>query len=122
MAVYSAKLLDHFEHPRGAGELPDATHRARVENPACGDVVELSLRILNGVIEQAAFKAKGCVPAMACASATAELVGGKKVAEASRISREQIRQAVDDVPPASGHALDLAVDAIRAALSRPLKG
>jgi nitrogen fixation NifU-like protein len=122
MPMYSAKLLDHFEHPRAAGDLPDATHRARVENPACGDVLELALRISNGVIEQAAFKARGCVPAMACASAMAEILNGKKVADASCISREQIRQAVDDVPPASGHALDLAVDAIRAALSRPLKG
>jgi nitrogen fixation protein NifU and related proteins len=122
MPMYSAKLLDHFEHPRCAGELPDATHRARVENPACGDVLELSLRIANGVIQQAAFKAKGCVPAMACASAVAELLVRKSVADANRISREQIRNAVDDVPPASGHALDLATDAIKAALSTLVKG
>lgn len=120
--MYSAKLLDHFQRPRGVGELPDATHRARVENPACGDVLELSLRISDGVIEQAAFKAKGCVPAMACASVISEMLANKQVHEASSISREQIRHAVDDVPPASGHALDLAVDAIRAALSSPLKG
>lgn len=118
--MYSARLLDHFEHPRLAGELPAATHRAIVQNPACGDVLELALRVAEGRIVEAKFKAKGCVPAMACASATASLMVGRSVTEAMQIAREQVLEEVGSVPPASGHALDLAVDAIRAALNSPI--
>lgn len=115
--MFSAKLLDHFEHPRFAGELKDPSHRAVVENPACGDVLELALRVEGGRIAACAFKAKGCVPAMACASALTEAIYGKSLSEASAISRDDVRRMVESVPPASGHALDLAVDALRAALA-----
>lgn len=114
--MYSAKLLDHFEHPRNAGELPDATARVKVENPACGDIMELAVRLENGVITKAAFKAKGCVPAMACASAVTELIKGKSLHAAAQVSRNDVLSAVEEVPPASGHALELAIDAVRALL------
>ena len=65
MSLYSPQLLDHFEHPRNAGELEDADLRVRVENPACGDVLELSAQTRAASIEAIRFRAKGCVPAMA---------------------------------------------------------
>jgi nitrogen fixation protein NifU and related proteins len=117
--MYSAKLLDHFEHPRGTKEISDPTHRARVENPACGDVLELSLSVTDGTIQRAAFKAKGCVPAMACASALTALLTGQKITQT--VTRAEILAEVDSVPPASGHAVDLAVDAAHAALRSPIK-
>ena len=67
--MYSSKLLDHFQHPRNAGELPDADIRVEVENPACGDILRLAVKVADGRISEIRFKAKGCVPAMACASA-----------------------------------------------------
>jgi SUF system NifU family Fe-S assembly protein len=117
-AMYSAQLLDHFEHPRHAGELQEPSAQALVENPACGDVLALGIRVEGGRIEEIAFRAKGCVPAMACASAVTELVRGRSIDEAASITKEDVRAAVDGVPPASGHALDLAVDAVQAVLSR----
>jgi len=113
------EVIEQFCRPRGTKEIFAPTHRARVENPACGDVLELSLRVANGTIAEAAFKAKGCVPAMACASALTTLLVGRWAANA--ITREEILVEVESVPPASGHAVDLAVDAALAALRSPVK-
>jgi nitrogen fixation protein NifU and related proteins len=115
--MYSAELLDHFQHPRNAGDLPDADARARIENPACGDVLELALKLAGGHISDIRFRCKGCVPAMACASAITELAQAKSLDDARAIEREDVVRAVGGVPPASGHAAQLAVDALRAALN-----
>jgi len=96
--------------------LSDATAQARVENPACGDILELAVKIAEGCIEEIRFLAKGCVPAMACASAITELAKGKSVADARTIDRDDVIRAVGSLPPASGHAAQLAVDALRAVL------
>ncbi len=114
--MYSPELLDHFEHPRNAGELPNASAKARIENPACGDVLELAVKIVEHRIDDIRFRAKGCVPAMACASAVAEMAKGKSLDEASAISRDDIVNAVGGLPSASGHAAQLAVDALRQVL------
>jgi nitrogen fixation NifU-like protein len=114
--MYTPELLDHFEHPRNAGELPDATSRARIENPACGDVLELTAKVVGGRIEDIRFRAKGCVPAMACASAVTELAKGKSVEDARALGKADVITAVGSLPPASGHAAQLAIDALRAVL------
>jgi len=116
--MYSPQLLDHFEHPRNAGELAGASVRVRVENPACGDVLELALRIADDQVEGIRFRAKGCVPAMACASALTEMVKGKSLAQARAITRADVVAAVGRLPEASGHAAQLAIDALRTALNR----
>jgi len=112
--MYSDRLLDHFEHPRNSGELAQAGRRVRVENPVCGDILELAVRLEGGRIADIRFRAKGCVPAMACGSAVTELASGRTIAEANHISREDVTLAVGGLPPASGHAAQLAVDALRA--------
>lgn len=114
--MYSPKLLDHFEHPRNAGELAGSTSRSRIENPACGDILELAVKVLDGRVVDIRFLAKGCVPAMACASALTELAKGSLVSELETIRKEDIVRAVGGLPPASGHAAQLAVDALRAVL------
>jgi SUF system NifU family Fe-S assembly protein len=116
--MYSPQVLDHFEHPRNAGliEAPDAS--ARIENPACGDVLQLTARLAADRIEDIRFRAKGCVASMACASALTELVRGKSIAEARRVSREELLAAVGGLPPASMHATHLAMDALKAALDQ----
>ena len=116
--MYSAQLLDHFEHPRNSGELADADLTVRTENPACGDILELAIKMEQGRIVAIRFRAKGCVPAMACASAMTELAEGKSPHEAFGISKEAIVEVVGGLPPASGHAAQLVIDALRAALMK----
>ena len=114
--MYSAQLLDHFEHPRNAGEVPDPDVTAEIENPVCGDVLRFSIKINGGRISDIRFKAKGCVPSMACASALTELVCGKTLSEARAISRAQVITAVGGLPQAATHAAQLALDSLSAAL------
>jgi nitrogen fixation NifU-like protein len=114
--MYSNELLDHFEHPRNSGELPDASAQARVQNPACGDILELAVKIAHGCIDDIRFRAQGCVPAMGCASAITVLAKGKSIADARAIDKADVIRAVGSLPPASGHAAQLAVDALRAVL------
>src|SRR5271157_1771111 len=116
--MYSPQLLDHFEHPRNSGELPDADAQVRTENPACGDILELAIRMDAGRITDIRFRAKGCVPAMACASAMTELANGRSAQDASSISKDEIVAAVGGLPTASGHAAQLAIDALRAVLNK----
>ena len=116
--MYSARLLDHFEHPRNAGEIENADAVAQIENPACGDVLRISLRIVDGRISEIRFLAKGCVSAMACGSALTELVNGKTIQEAAALRREELVDAVGGLPDASSHASHLAIDTLKAALSQ----
>jgi NifU-like protein involved in Fe-S cluster formation len=104
--------LDHFENPRNAGVLdaPDAT--VQLENPACGDVLKLTARVANGCIDQIRFQAKGCVPAIACGSALTELVTGKTLADAAKLSREELLRTLGGLPEASQHASHLAMEAL----------
>jgi nitrogen fixation protein NifU and related proteins len=118
--MYSPQLLDHFEHPRNAGAVaaPDAS--VQIENPACGDVMQFTLKVANSRIEEIRFLAKGCVPSIACASALTELVHGKTVENARQLRREELVAAVGGLPPASTHASYLAMDALAAALGQLL--
>ena len=88
----------------------------RIENPACGDILELTIKIDAGCIAGVRFRAKGCVPTMACASAMTELAEGKSTRQALSITKNEIVRAVGGLPAASGHAAQLAIDALRAAL------
>jgi nitrogen fixation NifU-like protein len=116
--VYSAQVLDHFENPRNAGEVADADAWVQIENPACGDILKLSAKIHDGRIAEIRFRAKGCVPAMACASLVTELSAGKLLIEAREIERGDLIQAIGGLPEASGHAGHLAIDALRALLAK----
>ena len=116
--MYSSQLLDHFEHPRNAGEISQPDAVVQLANPACGDILKLTLQIREGCVADIRFLAKGCVPAMACASALTELARGKSLAEAANIRREDVVQAVGGLPETSGHAAHLAIDAFAAALKQ----
>jgi nitrogen fixation NifU-like protein len=120
--VYSPEVLDHFQNPRNAGavEAPDA--RARLENPVCGDILELSVKLEDAKVQpmkadgkriaEIRFRAKGCVPTMACGSAITEMVAGKNLDEARQISREDLIRKVGNLPQASAHAGQLAIDTL----------
>jgi nitrogen fixation NifU-like protein len=116
--MYSAQTLDHFQTPRNAGEISDPDATVEIENPACGDVLRLTLKISSGGISEIRFKAKGCVPAMACGSALTELVSGKTLDEARKLRRQDVISAVGGLPQVSTHAAQLAVDALSAALNQ----
>jgi nitrogen fixation NifU-like protein len=116
--MYSPQVLDHFEHPRNAGSVADADVSARIENPACGDVLELTVKVAQERIAEIRFKAKGCVAAMACGSAVTELVRGKALDEVRKLSREELVRAVGGLPAASSHAGHLAMDTLAAVLGK----
>ncbi len=114
--MYSAQLLDHFERPRNVGEIANPSAAARVENPACGDVLELTLRIEEDRITQARFRTRGCVAAIACGSALTEMLSGLTVEQARGLTREAVVDAVGGLPAESQHASHLAIDGLRKAL------
>src|SRR5258705_13781358 len=85
--MYSAQVLDHFQSPRNAGQVQNPDARVQMENPACGDILELTARIAAGQIAEIRFRAKGCVSAMACGSALTEMGTGMSLDEAQRLRR-----------------------------------
>ena len=115
--MYSPAVLEHFKNPRNAGELPDATATVEVTNPACGDMMQLAVRVSGGRIADARFKTRGCVTAIACSSLLTELLRGKTLEEARRITYTQISDALGGLPPATVHGSQLAADALEAVLA-----
>jgi nitrogen fixation protein NifU and related proteins len=115
--MHSEQVLDHFQNPRNAGDLPDATATIESANPVCGDVLRLSVRIEDGRISAARFKAQGCVTAIACGSLLAEMISGKSPPEAMAITPASLSAALGGLPPSTFHAAQLACEAMRTLLS-----
>ncbi len=113
---YSDKVMDHFMHPRNMGEIENPSGVGEVGNPACGDVMRLYLKIEDGKIVDAKFKTFGCGAAIASSSMTTELIKGKTIDEALRISNEAVAEALGGLPPAKKHCSVLAEEALQAAL------
>jgi nitrogen fixation NifU-like protein len=117
LMAYSALLLDHFHHPRHAGELASSSAVAEASNPVCGDVMKLWLRVEHGRVTAASFKAAGCVPVIACGSWLADWISARRtVEEALALTPQQVETALDGVPEASKHAPQLAIEVLRKAL------
>lgn len=113
---YSAILLDHFENPRNVGVLADADGVGLAGNPACGDRLEMSLKIRDGVVREARFRASGCTAAIASGSIATEMLTGRALDEAAAIEDDDVAAALGGLPPARVHCSVLAQEAIRAAL------
>ncbi len=111
--MYSAQLLEFFQSSANAGDLPGANARSRIENPVCGDIVEFAASILDGSISEIRFRAKGCVPAMACAAALCHMVKGQTVQKASQLALRDLEARVGGVPPGSSHALQMSIEGLR---------
>jgi len=114
--VYSAQVLDHFQNPRNAGSIASPDASVQIENPACGDVLKLSLCMSDGHISEIRFLAKGCVPAMACGSLLTEMVKGKTPNQARKLTWEELVLGIGGLPEASSHAAHLALDALKTVL------
>jgi len=110
--MYSAAVLEHSEHPRNVGDLPNATNTVNVSNPVCGDELRLAVRIENGRIAAARFRTRGCKAAVASASLLTEIIVGKSIEEIRGITAEQISQALGGLPAATRHGSQLAEDAL----------
>ncbi len=113
---YSDKVVDHYENPRNVGMIENADGVGTVGNPACGDVMKLSIRIEDDIITAAKFKTFGCGAAIATSSMLTEMVVGKSVEEALEISNKAVAEALDGLPPAKLHCSVLAEDALKAAI------
>ncbi len=113
---YSEKVMDHFMHPRNVGEIPDASGVGTVGNPVCGDVMKMYLKVENDIIVDAKFKTFGCGAAIATSSMVTEMVKGKSIEEALKISNRAVAEALGGLPPIKMHCSVLAEEALRAAL------
>ncbi len=114
--MYSEKVLDHFHHPRNAGEIPQATVSIEATNPVCGDLLRLWVVVRDGRIVDARFKVEGCIPAVACASWLTERMRGRSPAELAAVTPAEIEAALDGLPAASRHASILASDGLKRVL------
>lgn len=114
--MYSEKVMDHFSNPRNVGEIEDANGVGQVGNAKCGDIMKMYLKIEDNIIVDAKFKTFGCGAAVATSSMATELVKGKTVEEAMKITNKAVAEALDGLPPAKMHCSNLAEEAIAAAL------
>ena len=115
--LYSEKVMDHFTNPRNVGEIEDANGVGEVGNAKCGDIMKMYLKIENGVIEDVKFKTFGCGAAIATSSMATEMVKGKTIEEALKLTNKAVMEALDGLPPVKVHCSVLAEQAIKAALS-----
>ena len=115
--MYSKKVIDHFEHPRNVGELPDASGVGEVGSPACGDIMKMWIKVDgNGIITDATFKTFGCASAVASSSMATEMIKGKHIDEARKITNKAIADALDGLPAHKLHCSVLASDALNRAI------
>jgi len=114
--VYSEKVMEHFANPRNVGEIPDADGIGKVGNPQCGDVMWLYIKVKDGILTDIKFKTFGCGAAIATSSMITELAKGKTIEEAKKISRQDVADSLDGLPPQKMHCSNLAADALREAI------
>jgi len=119
-SLYSQKVMDHFTNPRNMGEIKNPSGRGRVGNPVCGDLMELQLKIVkkNGkdYIKDAKFQTFGCGAAIATSSILTEMVKGKTLDEALKITNLAVTEALGGLPPVKRHCSVLAEEALKKAI------
>jgi nitrogen fixation NifU-like protein len=113
---YSDKVMDHFTNPRNMGEISDADAVADVGNPACGDMMRLYIKVEDGRIVDVKFKTFGCGAAIAASSMLTEIVKGKTIAEAEKITNRQVIDALGGLPPVKHHCSVMAEEALANAI------
>ncbi len=114
--MYSQKVMDHFANPRNVGEIPDADGIGMEGNPTCGDAMQIFIKVENDIIVDAKFKTFGCGAAIAVSSMVTEMVKGKTIEEALKISKEAVADALDGLPPQKLHCSNLGADALKKAV------
>jgi len=120
-SLYSEKVMEHFKNPRNVGEMENPDGIGHVGNPVCGDIMELYIKVKDGIIIDAKFKTFGCGAAIATSSIVTEMVKGKRIEEALKISNKAVAEALDGLPAAKMHCSVLAEDALKSAIENYLE-
>lgn len=115
-SLYSDKVMEHFKNPKNVGEIENPDGVGHVGNPTCGDIMELYIKVDDGVIVDARFKTFGCGAAIATSSMVTEMVKGKTIDEALQISNQAVAEALDGLPPVKMHCSVLAEEALKLAI------
>lgn len=115
--VYSEKVMEHFANPRNVGELEDANGVGEIGNAKCGDIMKMYLKIENNTIADVKFKTSGCGAAIATSSIATEMIKGKPLDEALKLTNRAVVEALDGLPPAKIHCSVLAEQAVKAAVA-----
>ncbi len=115
-SLYSEKVMEHFKNPRNVGEIENPDGVGHVGNPVCGDIMELYIKVNDGIIVDAKFKTFGCGAAIATSSMLTELVKGKSISETLEISNKTVADALDGLPPIKMHCSVLAEEALKSAV------
>ena len=116
MALYSEKVMDHFENPRNVGKIADADGVGEVGNAKCGDIMRIYIKVKDGIIEDCKFNTFGCGSAIATSSMATEMIMGKPLEEALQLSNKAVVEALDGLPVQKIHCSVLAEQAVRAAI------
>lgn len=114
---YSEKVMEHFAHPHNVGKLDDANGIGEVGNAKCGDIMKMYLKIEDGIIKDVKFNTYGCASAIATSSMATDLIKGKPVSEALKLTNKAVVEALDGLPAVKIHCSVLAEQAIKAALA-----
>jgi len=121
MESYSEKVLDHFRNPRNVGKIENPDGVGHVGNPQCGDIMELYIKVENGIVTDTKFMTFGCGAAIATSSMVTEMVKGKTIKEALEISNKAVAEALGGLPPIKMHCSLLAEQALKSAIEDYLK-
>ena len=116
MALYSEVVMDHFMHPRNVGVIEDASGVGQVGNAKCGDIMKIYLKIENDIIVDVKFETFGCGSAIASSSMATEMIKGKSIQDALKLTNQAVCEALDGLPAAKVHCSVLAEEAIKSAL------
>ena len=117
MALYSEKVMDHFENPRNVGKMPDADGIGEVGNAKCGDIMRMYIKVRDDVITDVKFNTFGCGSAIASSSMATEMIKGKPISEALTLTNRAVAEALDGLPAHKMHCSVLAEEAIKAAIA-----
>ncbi len=113
---YSEKVMEHFANPRNVGEIKDVDGIGKVGNPVCGDLMWIYIKVKDNRLEDVKFKTFGCGAAIATSSMVTEMAKGKTLEEALKITRNDVAEALDGLPPIKMHCSNLAADGLHAAI------
>ena len=116
MALYSEKVMDHFENPRNVGKMPDADGIGEVGNAKCGDIMRMYIKVNDGIISDVKFNTFGCGSAIVSSSMATEMIKGKPISEALALSNKAVVEALDGLPAQKIHCSVLAEEAVKAAV------